>query len=343
MTLVVRAPLAWLGPGRTVSDVQIVCEGDTIAQVGPVAPVPDTARLVISDGFCLPAGADRHVHVGLGDPVAMLRRGITAVRDLAWPAERIFPLAEASELPAFNGPLIRAAGPMLTAPGGYPTKEPWAPEGTGLEITTAQEASDAVAMLGARGATAIKVSMNTDAGPTPNDAELTAICDTAHELELPVTVHAQGSGQVERALGAGVDEMAHTPWTERLTDDLIQAAASRMRWLSTLDIHGFGHDSEGLRIAMDNLSRFHRAGGTVQYGTDLGNGPIPSGIHTRELRLLHEAGLGTEEVLQSLVRAPIEAGAPADLLVLADSPLGDLDAFDDCRVVIRDGEVVAGG
>ena len=40
-----------------------------------------------------------------------------------------------------------------------------------------------------------------------------AICDEAHRLDLPVTRHAQGAGQVERALGAGFDELAHTPWT----------------------------------------------------------------------------------------------------------------------------------
>ena len=131
MTLVVRTPLAWLGPGRITPDVQITCEGDTITEVGPVRPVPDEARVIAIDGFCMPAGADRHVHAELGDTVVMLRRGVTAVRDLAWPPDRIFPLAEASELPGFHGPLIRAVGPMLTAPGGYPTKATMGARGHG--------------------------------------------------------------------------------------------------------------------------------------------------------------------------------------------------------------------
>ncbi len=42
----------------------------------------------------MPAAADRHVHIELGDPVAMLQRGVTAVRDLAWPTDRIFALAD---------------------------------------------------------------------------------------------------------------------------------------------------------------------------------------------------------------------------------------------------------
>ena len=102
--------------------------------------MPETDELIVADGFLMPAGADRHVHVELGDPVTIVRRGVTAVRDLGWPAERIFPMVDASEMP---GPLVRAAGPMLTAPGGYPTRAAWAPEGTGLEVADADGAAAA--------------------------------------------------------------------------------------------------------------------------------------------------------------------------------------------------------
>jgi imidazolonepropionase-like amidohydrolase len=173
----------------------------------------------------------------------------------------------------------------------------------------------------------------------PSDAELTAICDAAHDAELPVTAHAQGEGQVERALGAGVDELAHTPWTHHLSEDVVARCATSMRIVSTLDIHGFGRDTPALRTALDNLRRFHGAGGTVIYGTDLGNGSIPAGIHTRELRLLGEAGLTSDEIVLALTRAPIEPGAPADLIVLGDDPLRDLAAFDDIRLVVRAGRV----
>ncbi|HEY7761588.1 MAG TPA: amidohydrolase family protein [Actinomycetota bacterium] len=339
--LAIRAPLAWLGPGRATPDVQVTCEGGSIVEVGRIGPVRETDELIAVDGFLMPAGADRHVHVGLGDPVAIVRRGVTAVRDLAWPSERIFPLAEASEMPGFNGPLIRAAGPMLTAPGGYPTLAPWAPDETGMVVDDGDGAAAAVAELAERGAVAIKVSLNADAGPTPSDAVLAAICDAAAERDLPVTAHAQGAGQVVRALGAGVGELAHTPWSEPLDDGTIVAAAKRQRWVSTLDIHGFGRDTPELRCALDNLARFHRAGGEVVYGTDLGNGPIPSGVHVTELRWLRAAGLKTEECLEAFVRAPIEVGAPADLLVVGESPLGDIAALDDIRLVVRAGEVVA--
>jgi imidazolonepropionase-like amidohydrolase len=324
-----------------VENAQIVCEGALVTYAGTSTDIQAADRELLVEGFVMPAVADRHVHIEMSEPASVLAGGVTAVRDLAWPVERIFPLADASEMPSFDGPLIRAVGPMLTAPGGYPTRDGWAPPGTGRELTSAEDAVTAVEELVRLGAAAIKVSLNADAGPTPSDAELSGICDAAHAADLPVTAHAQGKGQVERALGAGVDELAHTPWT-RLTDEVIQAAAARLRIVSTLDILSFGRDTPEIRTALDNLRRFHVAGGTIIYGTDLGNGSIPPGIHTREALLMAEAGLEPEEVLEAMTRAPLEAGAPTDMIALRANPLEDLRALDDVQLVIRGGRVVAG-
>ena len=121
---------------------------------------------------------------------------------------------------------------------------------------------------------------------------------------------------MERALGAGFDELAHTPWTHRLSDDVVATAAARLRIVSTLDICSYGRDTPAIRTALDNLRRFHDG----RRRRDLRHGP---GQRRRSRRastrascvLLAEAGLEYEEVLEALVRAPIEPGAPADLLV----------------------------
>ena len=230
---------------------------------------------------------------------------------------------------------------MLTVRDGYPTRAAWAPQGTGRELADPDEAAAAVRELAGSGATAIKVSLNAEAGPVVSDAVLAAICDTAHEVELPATAHAQGAGQVERALGAGVDELAHTPWTHRLSDDVVARCAASLRIVSTLDILSFGRDTPEIRTAVDNLRRFHDTGGTVIYGTDLGNGPIPSGIDLRERRLRLDAGLTHDEILRAMTRAPIEPGAPADLIVVDGDPLTDLGAFERITMVVRAGRIAA--
>ena len=340
--LSVRAPLAWIMPGVEVHDARVTVSGGAITYAGPASEAPEAERELDVDGFLMPAVADRHVHIELSDPAAVLLGGVTAVRDLAWPADRIFGLADASELPSYNGPLIRATGPMLTGVGGYPTADRWAPPGTGRELQGTDDAASAVAELADRGATAIKVSLNVEAGPTPTDAELAVICEAAGERGIPVTAHAQGRGQVERALGAGVQELAHTPFTEELSDGVIRTLARTTRIVSTLGIFADG-EPHVLRNALANLMRFREAGGRVAYGTDLGNGEwgIPPGISVREAVLLGEAGMPAEDVLAAMVRGHLEPGAPADLIALARDPRHHGEAFRELLLVLRGGVVAA--
>jgi imidazolonepropionase-like amidohydrolase len=340
-SLKVKAPLAWFGPGRLVRHAAVVCEGGRISFAGLSAGSPPADERLEVGGFLMPAVVDRHAHVGLSDPAAVLLGGVAAVRDLGWPPDEAFALADASELPSFHGPLIRAVGPMLAAPGGYPTAASWAPAGTGLELEGPEHAARVVTELAGRGAAAIKVSLNADAGPTPSDGELAAIVEAAARHDLPVTAHAQGVGQAERAVGAGISELAHTPWSERLPDALLEAAARSVRIVSTLDILSYGEVTPELRVACDNLVRFRAAGGEVVYGTDLGNGPVPPGIHVREALLLHEAVRMTpEEVLAAMTAARLEPGAPADLIALDANPLEEVEALGSLRLVVRSGRVV---
>jgi imidazolonepropionase-like amidohydrolase len=232
---------------------------------------------------------------------------------------------------------------MLTAPGGYPTASSWAPPGTGRELEGPEHATRVVSELAGRGAAAIKVSLNAEAGPTLTDAELSAIVEAAARHDVPVTAHVQGAGQAERAVGAGVAEFAHAPWSERLPDALLEAAARTVRVVSTLDILSYGEVTPELRVACDNLVRFRAAGGEVTYGTDLGNGAIPPGIHVREALLLHEAiRMTPEEVLTAMTAARLEAGAPADLVALDGNPLDEVEALGRLRLVVRAGRVIAG-
>ncbi|HKI28639.1 MAG TPA: amidohydrolase, partial [Actinomycetota bacterium] len=144
MSLKVKVPIAWFGAGSLVRHASVVCEGGRVTYAGPSAAAPPAEEFLEVDGFLMPGVADRHVHIRLADPGAVLLGGVTVVRDLAWAPDEIFPLANASELPTFTGPVIRAVGPMLTAPGGYPIASSWAPPGAGREVAGPEEAAAAV-------------------------------------------------------------------------------------------------------------------------------------------------------------------------------------------------------
>ena len=145
---------------------------------------------------------------------------------------------------------------------------------------------------------------------------------------------------------AYVDETLRLRREAGLDDALIaRAVAAGQCWISTLFVTGYGEPTAETEIALDNLGRFHAAGGRVLYGTDLGNGEQPLGLNPAELALLVRAGLGASAVIAALTDAwPVDVdgalatfvpgGPPASLdglpgwLATADlSPAEDLQPY----------------
>jgi hypothetical protein len=268
----------------------------------PVAGVPAGARLRRLPGTLLPGLRDAHVHSALADMPTVRAGGIAAVWDLGGVPERVAALRDRAADPGLRLPRMRIAGPFLTAPGGYPSDRPWAPAGSVRGIRSAAEAAAAVAACRAIGADLVKVTAHAG-GPQLPAGTLRAVVAAAHDGpgRLDVVVHAEGGGTVEAAVAAGADLLAHTPWTARLGDPLLRAAAAAgMTWISTLDIHGWGEPTPEQDVAVDNLRRFRAYGGTVIYGTDLGNGPLVPGVNPREIRALQRAGLTPDDVLTAM-------------------------------------------
>jgi imidazolonepropionase-like amidohydrolase len=241
-----------------------------------------------------PVFADHHVHLGLVDASALAGSGIGRVVDLGW-SDDVVALAERAPVAATY------AGRFVAAPGGYPSASRWAPPRCTSEVAEPRDAAAAVAQQAALGASVVKTTLNRDAGPVLDVATLQAIVLAAAVAGLPVVAHCEGSGMVELALAAGVSALAHTPWTHRLDDEVVaEAVEAGQVWVSTLDLHGYGTPSADQRRAVDNVGRFHAAGGRVLYGTDLGNGPLPPALNLRELALLADAGLDDDALLASL-------------------------------------------
>ncbi|WP_341955237.1 hydrolase [Microbacterium sp. LWH13-1.2] len=204
---------------------------------------------------------------------------------------------------------VEFAGAFLTPVGGYPSDRDWAPAGSFREVADTAAAGAAVAEMANAGASCIKVASNADAGPVFTDDLCRAILDAASARGLPVVVHAQGSGEAQRVARLGAARLAHAPFTERLDDAEIAVHAASVAWVSTIAIH----DGDALATAVDNVLRFHAAGGTVLYGTDMGNGPTPVGLNANELAALRDAGITGAPLLRTL--APQDPRDPASVLL----------------------------
>jgi imidazolonepropionase-like amidohydrolase len=288
----------WWGRGVGRAALRIVDE-DVVGTPVPVTDVPVGAAVRRLPGTLLPGLCDSHVHSALVDLGVVRAGGIAAVWDLGGVPAKVAELRRRSELGASRLPRVTMAGAFLTAPGGYPGDRAWAPAGCCREIRSVHDAADAVAEAHALGATLIKVTAHAS-GPMLSGAAMRTIVSEAHIRGLPVIVHAEGPGTVAAAVDAGADVLAHTPWTESLDPGLARTAAEQMTWLSTLDIHGWGVSTPERDTAVGNLRLFLRYGGNVRYGTDLGNGPLPPGVNTREIRALQVAGLTPERILDAM-------------------------------------------
>ena len=329
-----------------VEDVRIVIEDGIVVSVGtrPVeAPRPevvDASDLVLVPGF-----VDAHVHIGLADPARVLAGGVTAVRDLGWPPARIRSLVEASER---AGPLVTPAGQILTAEGGYPARAAWAPEGTAREVRGPRDAAAAVAAQVDLGASIIKIALNPEAGPVLDSPTLTAVVEISHADGLEVTGHISGLDQLERALDAGVDELAHMLMSpEFIPDDVI----ARMIESGTVVVPTLSIRFDDQDVAIENTARFLAAGGRVVYGTDLGNeGPGP-GIDRREVDALQRAGMSARAIIRAATvdaarrlrlrsKGSIAEGMDADLVALPITAVDDATALTDVRIVWREGRRV---
>ncbi|MFN2593488.1 MAG: amidohydrolase family protein [Actinomycetota bacterium] len=351
--------------GRCVVTARAALTGEQLEQIAPArieivdgaitsissASSDESDAIVVDAGdvTLIPGFIDAHVHIGFHRPHDVVSRGVTTVRDLGWPIDIAFDIARQSQERNFDGPTVHAVGPIITCPGGYPTRAGWAPEGTGLPVSTPAEARAAVNEVVERGAPQVKIALEPGAGPVLGDAELRAIVDAAHGSGKSVTSHTRGIDQLERALDAGVDELAHTLFTSRPIDErhVERMVASDMAVVPTLTIfHGLAR-----RPAVETTRRFFKAGGTILYGTDLGNsGPQP-GIDRREVRAMAAAGMTARDIILSATVVPrrrlglgtigsLEVGAGADIVGLGGDPTSVWQDLTDVRFVMRKGRQI---
>ena len=281
---------------------------DGVVEAIESAPLDAAAAERRSGGVLLPGFVDAHVHLSFSDPAEVFAGGVTSVLDLGAP----LPYAFAPHRPM----RFRAAGPLLTAPGGYPTRS-WGANGYGLEVTSLPAAEEAVETLADYGAAIVKVAIEPRAGAMLDDEALTTIVDAAHERKLHVAAHALGVDSVRSALRAGVDVLAHTP-VERLPDDVVfEAGARGVAVIST--VRAFGGDA----ATVENLAALAAAGCPIAYGTDLGNDGIEPGIDVEEVAILSEMFGGLDRALAAGTSVAagiagvggfVSVGAPADLI-----------------------------
>lgn len=376
--LVIRNGTVIDGTGKTpVAEGAVIVRGDLILAVGEEAglEIPRGAAVINADGgTIMPGIINSHAH-STADPAvrrAFVMDGVTTVCDLGTSLDRLASFEQAS-VP--EGPSARGfwAGPVITAPDGYPG--PVYGSQFNYEVATPEEARAAVADLLSRGASMIKIALAPgdprDPWPVLDLERVRAIVDEAHRRSVLVRAHVFEPYLVEDiVLPAGIDVIEHSPFPIMTPEEessvlesddprtqlfdvvapeferlLARVVEQGVAMVPTLDAH-IGNlfkkrdrsDVEQIvvDVHVEAVHRFHALGGVLALGNDYGANPaVELGMPLAEMKLLLAAGLTPLEVIEASTRNSAYVCGRSD-------SLGTLEPGKLADIIIVGGDPLAG-
>jgi imidazolonepropionase-like amidohydrolase len=374
----------------------VLLEGGRIARVGAASDAaPEGATVVdLAGRTLLPGLIDAHVHVTSFDlPVplkgeeriapevkhhfiaaalsAMLRMGITTLRDVGAFGDDLLHARRAIQLGALSGPRVLACGRILsaTSPGGAHFADMYREADGPDELRKAtreqiRRGADFVKLM-TTGARSVALE---DPGPAQvTRAEVATVVEEAHRLGFRVAAHCEGLDGTRLAIEEGVDTIEHGLELHR-APELLEALAESSRILvPTLscffdlsETHACLWAPALVEQAKRQREEAHRtvaaaraAGVRMAMGFD----SMPHGQSALELVRMHEAGLTSMEAIVAATAVAADAcalgddvgtvqpGKLADLMVVDGDPLADPRVLlDPARIwlVLQAGRPVAG-
>jgi len=369
--------------GPSISDGVVLVRDGTIVAVGSADAVeipPGASTLDCSGGAVVAGFWNSHVHLferkwanASALPAAeierqveamLTRHGFTSVFDTGSMWENTRALRDRIESGEVPGPMIRSTGEALVAPGAMPPDRILGVLGLmtfpAPEVANPAQAAEAARRLLAEGVDAIKIHLQPPpppGSPLPEQAMTSAVAE-AHRHGKPAFAHPNTAGDVQAAVRAGVDVIAHTtprsgPWDDTvlaaMKDADVALTPTLTLWRSAMRHDRVSVQDQLTATAVDQLRAWAAAGGTVLFGTDAGavdDDPIG------EYELMSRAGMGFREILASLTVAPAErfgesarrgrvgAGFEADLVVLRGDPSEDIRQLGAVQYTLRSGRIV---
>lgn len=373
--LVLKGGLLIDGTGASpVKNAVVVIINERIEYIGPATKVvlPNNANVInINGATVLPGFINVHVHKAYSaDRLSTwAESGVTTVRDLAaYPPDSSYELRDDLNKNPFNARLV-ATGPMMTfgfVPSGwdYFTFIETVEKGRSEAERILNEGADQLKLMlesrdytksGFRHAIKTFLSLKGDRIKTMSEDVAKAIVEVSHRHGKKVSAHVSLSRDIQTAINAGVDDLAHMV-VDKLNDGIIEEVVeAQIYWTPTIEMwknwtaKGRGKFDTFL---LDNLIRFVKAGGKVALGTDYYPNSFELGMPMKEIRWMHEAGMSPLDIIVSATKNAAEVcglgkelgtlapGKIADILVIEGNPLVDLGNLEKVILVIKEGVII---
>jgi len=344
-----------------IDDAAIAISDGRILYAGPrnAVEIPSTAEVRDISGLAiLPGFVNAHVHRGLSirNLEAWAQAGVTTVRDLGCNEHDLATFRDVYPSEPKRARLV-AAGPLITVPGGYPI----VPFGGGWTaiVTSEESARETGEALLDGGADLLKLALETGTVferriPVLSLEEARMLVRIAHGRGTVASAHITSTVDLDLALDAGADDLAHMAVDRLLTTDEVErVVAEDVYWVPSLELWACAGSRA---MAVDNLSRFVNAGGQVALGSDFKGYTCDwdLGMPMTEIRLMSEAGMTPMQIIVAATAhgahvcnlehqiGTLEEGKIADLFVIEGDPLADLENLQRVRLVFRDGVVIRG-
>jgi imidazolonepropionase-like amidohydrolase len=377
-----------------------ITDGRITAVTAGLTPPPAGARLVdLADKTVLPGLIDTHVHltgtpgepfwseatnseewntlVGAHHALVTVRAGFTTVRDLGSGRLNGFALRRAIDQGLIPGPRMLAAGQALSTIGGHGDVSGFRPEvAVALDghntCTGPDECAARVREAAKLGADVIKFHAtggvlsqgDKSLGQAFTDAEMKAICDTAHSLGLKAAAHAHADAGIAAAVRAGVDSIEHGTFASAATIRLMKERGTvfvptLMAFTGIRERLGKNIYTpiveEKVRMTLGEVGKAARlarqAGVPVVFGTDAG--VYEHGRNAQEFALLVDlVGMSPAEAIASATTGAarllglenevgrIAPGYSADLIAVSGDPLRDVRVLEHVDYVMVRGKAI---